>query len=683
MKNLSTVNIIVIVGLVILLCCACLAVASILGISIFSIYSTQVSPDITNPPFQGTLAVTVPPPFVETPVLQPTPAAQVTPQAGQPNGEETLRLLENTIISNSSILELAERLGGKAAIPETLPGPPAPLEVGNSQQFYVTNVDTHEKRQVDATLRHVTDHAYFWIEDGVSYNNRALQELMDSFENQIYPTDREFFGSEWTPGVDNDPHLYILYASDLGAGLAGYYSSSDEYSPLANEYSNAHEMFLLNTDTLDLAEEYTYSVLAHEFQHMIHWYRDRNEASWLNEGFSVLAQLLNGYEIGGFDYTFSANPETQLNDWPNDSNATSPHYGSSFLFLAYFLDRFGEQMTQELVGEQANDLVSIDTILSRANQDDPVTQQPILADDVFQDWTVTNYLHDAQVDDGRYTYKTYTQAPSVPETETLSDCPASEETRTVTQYGADYIRLLCSGSYTLTFQGNPQVGVIPENAHSGSYAFWSNKGDESDMTLTQSFDFTSVSGSLTLTYYTWYDLEEDYDYIYLLARPEGGEWQILTTPSGTPENPSGNSYGWGYNGVSPDWIQEEVDISQFAGNKVELRFEYVTDAAVNGEGMLLDDIAIPETGYLTDFEEDDGGWQADGFVRMDNILPQTFRIALISRGSETTVAKYSVEPGQALQIPLEFQNGVDEIVLVVSGTTRFTRQHANYQFSID
>ena len=55
--------------------------------------------------------------------------------------------------------------------------------------------------------------------------------------------------------------------------------------PQAHEYSNAHEMFLFNADNTDLGEEFTYGVLAHEFQHMIHWYQDRNETSYLNEGF--------------------------------------------------------------------------------------------------------------------------------------------------------------------------------------------------------------------------------------------------------------------------------------------------------------------------------------------------------------------------------------------------------------
>ena len=113
-----------------------------------------------------------------------------------------------------------------------------------------------------------------------------------------------------------------------------------------------------------------------------------------------------------------------------------------------------------------------------------------------------------------------------------------------------------------------------------------------------------------------------------------------TTPSGTADDPVGNSYGWGFTGASgssPQWIHENVDISQLAGKKAQLRFEYITDAGVNGEGFLIDDVSIPEIDYAADFESDDGGWQADGFVRIDNVLPQTFGLTLISVGNTTVV----------------------------------------------
>jgi hypothetical protein len=558
-------------------------------------------------------------------------------------------------------------------------------QVGDQEKFWVTNSDTNTNSEVSAMLRYITDHVYFWIKDGVSYSPSALEALVDTFENEIYPTNREFFGSEWTPGVDAEPRLYILYTTGLGGSVAGYFSSVDEYLPAVREDSNGHEMFLLSADHVDLEEEFAYGVLAHEFQHMIHWYRDRNEETWMNEGFSDLAMLLNGYSIGGFDEVYANDPDMQLNDWPDDPDERDAHYGASFLFMAYFLDRFGEEATKALVSDPANGMVSIDQVLAGLGVSDPLTGAGIGANDVFADWVVATYLRDADVADGRYTYHNYPQAPSLSDTETIDTCPLDPSSRDVSQYGADYIRITCRGEYQLHFEGLTLVDVLPTDLYSGSYAYYSNRGDESDMTLTRTFDFTNQTGPLTLSYWTWYNLEKDYDYVYLTASLDGQEWQILTTPSGTAEDPSGNSFGWAYNAASgggPEWIQESVDISQFAGKKVELRFEYITDAAVNGEGFLLDDVAVPEIDYFTDFESDDGGWQGDGFVRIQNTIPQTFELTLIRLGDETTVERIEVPAENIADIPIQIGGDVKAVVLVISGTSRFTRQKAIYQIAI-
>ena len=642
-------------------------------------------------------------PVVLRPTLQPTrnplstrPTAesQSNSEDGSPKAEfvegalvplDTLHTLEKAVIPPNDLIDLAARLQGRKNIPLTVAAPAAPLQVGATDVMWVTNVDTNDNFQIDVTLQYVTEHVYFWIEDGIRFDEDDLADLVETFETKIYPTNREFFGSEWTPGVDGDPHLYIIYADDLGFGLAGYYSSADENHPLAHEYSNAHEAFVLNADNLWLSGDFTLGVLAHEFQHMIHWYGDRNESSWLNEGFSELAAYINGYDVGGFDYLYTNNPDLQLNDWPNDSNATTPHYGAAFLFVNYFLDRFGDDVTKALVAHPENGMSSVDAVLDELDITDPLSGEPIQADDFFLDWVLASYIQDDSIADGRYTYHNYPNAPSPSAVESIYTCPSETLTRDVHQYGVDYIRIACPGSYNLHFEGSIQVGVLPAEAYSGNYAFWSNKGDESDMTLTRSFDFRDHNGPLTLTYWTWYDLEEDYDYIYLEVSLDGEHWQILTTPSGTTEDPSGNSYGWGYNGLSGGdgrWIQEEVDLSRYSGEQVQIRFEYITDAAVNGEGLLLDDIAIPEVGYFSDFEADSGGWDAAGFVRIRNILPQTFRLAVIKIGHTTEIEFIPLSVDAVADIPLEIGDDVEEVIFVVTGTTRYTRQKAAYRFEI-
>ena len=597
---------------------------------------------------------------------------------------ETLKLLEKTTVPGVDLAELACRFKNVCNVPPTLALPAQALDVGAKQDFWVNSEAMNSYFQIHGILRYVTPHVYFWIEDGISFNEQDLRNLVEAFENKIYPTDRQFFGSEWTPGVDDDPHIYIVYARNLGATVGGYFSNADEYNPLVRQYSNAHEMFFINASQ-PLNSDATYGALAHEFQHVIEWYQDRNETAFLNEGFSKLAEFINGYPSGDEERYFITNPDINLTDWiAGTAGDNIPHYGASFLFVDYFLSRFGENTTKAFVHDQQNGLAKIDHTLAQENITDPSTGKVITADDFFLDWAITNYLQDGSVGDGRYTYHNFPQAPKASPTETISSCPEDAASRTVNQYGTDYIQITCPGSYTLHFDGATSTRLVPADPHTGSYAYWSNKGDESDMTLTHEFDLTKVSGSVSMNYWTWFDIEKDYDYVYVEASVDGQHWTILTTPSGTSDNPYGASYGWAYSGLSNGWIQESVDLTQFAGQKVTVRFEYLTDEAVNGEGFLLDDITVPAINYSTGFETDDASWQASGFARIENGVPQTYRLALITYTNNGTTAKIiPMSADQSADIPLTIgQNGIKNVVLVVTGTTRFTRVVAPYQFTI-
>jgi immune inhibitor A len=659
----------VVIGIVVLLCCICVLVAGMAGYGYYAF--TRIVPTITDNP-------------ISPPVDGVTPTSEsdlFTPPADTIS-TETINTLDQSVVPENDVYELACRLQGKCNIPTTLSAPAVPLTVGTTQKFWIINADTNEHSQVEMTLLNITPLTYFWAENPDSVNENDMKALMNKFDQEIIPTNREFFGSEWTPGVDGDPHIYLLYTGNLGSSIGGYVSSADGYNPLVQQYSNSHEGYVL-VDSQPLGDEYAYSTLAHEFVHIIQNHNDRNDVSWINEGFAEVGAFVNGYDVGGADYFYAQSPDLQLNDWAtNDSPDFGAHYGQSFLYLAYFLDRFGEEATKALTANPKNDLASVDDTLKSLNSIDPETGKLITADDVFMDWAAAMYLLDGNVGDGRYTYHNYPSAPRTTDTETLTECPQSPRTREVHQFGIDYINISCTGEHTLTFTGSTAIRMLPVDPYSGAYAFATNLGNESDMTLTREFDFTSVSGPLTLSFRTWYDLEEDYDYLYLEVSEDGEHWQIITTPSGTGENPSGNSYGWGYNGATNDWIQEDVDLSQYAGKKVQVRFEYVTDAAVTGEGFLLDDVSVEAINYKSDFEADEGDWVSEGFSRVQNIIPQTFRLTLITKGSEpTTVQKIELSSEQMAEIPLSLKDG-EEAILIVTGTTRYTRKNTVYQIEI-
>ncbi|HPK27100.1 MAG TPA: immune inhibitor A [Anaerolineaceae bacterium] len=636
----------------------------------------------------GTLLETHPEVFSDTPTLSTQQTDTPTALPTQPlepeeidNIQANLEALLTEVVPINDPIDLAERLGGKENVPSTLPDPEAPYQVGAEKTFWVTNTDNNENFQVQATLRYLGDNIYFWIENGVRYQEPDLRQLADAFDQEIVPTNREFFGMEWNPGVDDDPRFYVLYARGLGSSLAGYFSSADELHPAAHPYSNAHEMFLLNADTVRLSENYIYGTMAHEFQHMIHWYQDRNEETWVNEGFSMLAEHVNDLNSGGFDFDYVINPDLQLTDWGAETGENGPHYGASYLFMVYFLDRFGEEATKALVAHPENGFSGLESVMQELGILNPTTGQVYTANEVFTDWVVTNYLQDPTVEQSRYTYRSYSPY-DVSVSDSISECP-DQITSDVSQFGVDYIEIDCPGTHTLSFRGGAVANILPfEAPPSGDYFLWSNLGDESDMYLMQTFDLTEVNGEAVLSFKTWYDLEEDYDYVFISASTDGKHWQILDSLTCTTENPSGNSYGCGWNGSSGDWIEERVDLSAFAGTEVTLRFDYVTDAAVNGIGMALDDFRLDAIGYASDLEQDAGGWEGAGFVRLMNALPQTYSLSVISEGNQTSVENISLEADNSTTFAVTIGGDVEKIVLVVSGTTPFTREKAPYQVEV-
>lgn len=630
------------------------------------------------PRIDGLLANPTPTP-VPVVIHTPTPAPIVIRTPVTAAERPTEELLAETSIPERDLIALTTRLKKvDQPIPLVVNDTPPNYALGDKEVFWISDLDAEVYYTTTATLSYLTPHLYLWVEEGSDFDREALEKSAERFESQTYPTNRQFFGSEWTPGVDNDPHIHILHASGLGASIVGYYSSADEYSKLANPYSNEREMFYTNADRLQPGTESYDSILAHEFQHMIHWAVDRDETTWVNEGFSELASHLNGYDVGGFDRAFSDAPDTQLTSWPDGPGQASVNYGASFLFAAYFLERFGEQALRSVVSQQANGMAGFEAVL---------TEYGLTFDDVFADWVIANYLDDPALADGRYGYRNLTVGrPHLDETH--ADYPVQRST-TVHQYGADYIELQGQGDLTVTFAGSTQVKLVPNDLHSGKYFWWSNRGDSSDMTLTRAFDLTGLSQA-TLRAWLWYDIEEDWDYAYIEVSTDGGQtWDILKGQYTTDSNPNGNSFGHGYTGKSGSadeaaiWVEEEINLTPYVGREILLRFEYITDDAVNRVGFCVDDIAIPELDYFDDAEGDEQ-WIAEGFIRTDNILPQRFLVQLIVLGPDVMVRRMELDEAQAGLLVVENLGGeVEKAVLVVSGLAPVTTELASYEYSVE
>jgi immune inhibitor A len=621
-------------------------------------------------------------PTVETPqetVQAPPPLPQDVTLMRQPVSADDLysaMSLATHEVPVRDLRSLAIRLRGvRPDVPETIGDVSPDYPVGTLRTFRVHDDDNQEILLVEAELLYKTEHLYMWVERGVNINQDRLAQAAETFERDIYPTNRAFFGSENTPGIDGDPHLSVLHARQIGSGVAGYYWSADQYTAEVRPDSNQTEMFYINADNASVGSDFYLGTLAHEFQHMIHWHQDRNEETWLNEAMSELASLINGFDPGGSEYAWAQRPDTQLNTWSDDSSR-SAHYGASFLFATYLMDRFGETMTQAVVRHPANGIASIDAVLAESGTGLTFT-------DVFADWVVASYLDAPELADGQFGYEQI-DTPQPRLDAQHNDYPIERMTD-VSQYGVDYIYLAGGRDLTLDFYGNTRARLVDTQAYSGDYFWYANRGDDSNMRLTQTFDLSDLNQA-TLSFWTWYDIESDWDYGYVqVSNNDGATWQILSGPSTTDSNPNGNNFGWGYTGYSgggPTWIEEQIDLSAYAGQQLQVRFEYVTDDALNNPGWAIDDVAILELDYLDDVEQDEHGWHAEGFVRINNYVPQGHLVQLITFGAETTVQRLPLRTDQTAHWPLALAEA-DHAVLLVSGLAPVTTEAAHYFYRLE
>ncbi|HXU97106.1 MAG TPA: M14 family zinc carboxypeptidase [Jiangellaceae bacterium] len=203
-----------------------------------------------------------------------------------------------------------------------------------------------------------------------------------------------------------------------------------------------------------------------------------------------------------------------------------------------------------------------------------------------------------------------------------------------------------------------QTGVAGAfSPHTGSYYLYSDRADLSYKRLTRTIDLTGVDAGASpeLSFWTSYDTEADWDFMFVEAHTVGqDDWTTLPDANGhTSQNlgdPAvGNSCSSGWHtdpnneihpflahyqtwngpdaacdpvgttgewnaasGRSNGWQDWSIDLSGYAGSQVELSISYVSDWAVQGIGAFLDDITLSTEAGTESFETDLGAWNVTG-----------------------------------------------------------------------
>jgi len=115
-------------------------------------------------------------------------------------------------------------------------------------------------------------------------------------------------------------------------------------------------------------------------------------------------------------------------------------------------------------------------------------------------------------------------------------------------------------------------------------------------TYVPTIDLTNAVAA-KLSFWAKWDIEADYDYVQLQVSTDNGATWVgqcgLYTVAGTSANGSvqpNNQPVW--EGVQSNWVQEEIQLSDYLGQAIKVRFQLKSDGGTRKDGFYFDDFSI-------------------------------------------------------------------------------------------
>jgi hypothetical protein len=665
----------------------------------------------------GSLVVGVVPAAADGPVGPPAefPRANMAPSGPDPMDLSVERLGEKEI----AIRKYAAEVGSAVATNASPIGEPA--EVGEEFTVSVSDdglgVDYDETFVVILEGEHgliliekaafdgydlATDEYVFpnpndcWrTEDRISHSQ--LVYLLDEFDNNIWPTNTTIYGEPLARGEEGQKIWTLIfnirdesyYDCDATSYIAGYFSAGTSAEENKN-IMHIDSYDWVNRTGPDAARPFLYEgVFAHEFEHLIHFDIDPDEPSWVDEGLADMAGYFCGYghSSGHIAYYFVYHEWTPLTFWGSGLE----DYGASYLFQLYLYEKYGgAAFSSALVQEQANGIEGIENTLAAFGYQDSF-------DEIFDNWTIANYIDDTRAADGQYGYdtlelgtidtwgysiewalSTFYGAPW--EAPFGVDVPSSLWFTDPRPYTAHYFRFYNDKKATVWIDGADFSGTLP---NSGVYEWYSDVEAWAWRSFYQSFDIPA--GGATLDFMTYYDIEGDWDYGYVeVYDQDTGEWYTLDAagtvnyvahPQDNPNTPDEReplayetAGRWhAFTGNSGGWMPVSMDLSPFAGHTIDLYFTTWQDGAFTLQMMYVDDIAIPEIGFLDDVEAGEGSWASTGWYVTDGIVDNSWNVVTFDTKWVPT-DRYPVATNNAMTLRADTISVMDVDPITQSGT---------------
>jgi hypothetical protein len=285
-----------------------------------------------------------------------------------------------------------------------------PAEVGDKLVFNTFNLQTNSQEKTTAVLKSIGKHCYVYLQEGKTVDSKTISKIVSEFDNKIYPETRSMFGSEWSPGIDDDKRIF-LFLLDIQDGynpsagqrgfVAGYFNAGDCYTKKKHPTSNEREMLYIDIYPSKPGTEKFLSTIAHEFQHMIHWNNDPKEFTWVNESLSQLAPYLCGYGHPAQVNAFLQNPDNNLVAWSDESMIAN--YGQVYMWAQYISTKIAStdarrrEFIRKMVAQKSQGFSGLNLAIKKQ-------QIKNNARNIFRSFNIANYLNDPRVDSGIYSY---------------------------------------------------------------------------------------------------------------------------------------------------------------------------------------------------------------------------------------------------------------------------------------
>ncbi len=471
---------------------------------------------------------------------------------------------------------------------------PEHWEIGNEKAFKVITVDEAEYSTIDAKVIYAGENIIFWADTRIDTpQSTEFENKLSGFDRELIPMFRELFGTETSLRKPNDRYIHAVFTDKIGLRYLGYFSVQDLNDPQIDPESNGMDLFFLHSRLMDHEGKDLWDTLSHEFQHMIHFAYDPNEELFVDEGVSGIAQLIGN---GAF-------PDQMILNWMEDTGRSliywdpvaedNSYYGSAFLFMLYLYDRLGAETLRNVIADPLNGPDGIDHAISDSG---------VTADEIFLEYAAAVLLNlYLQAPEPEFSWNSlefkqddlYREIPNLPG-------DSYSKRFTVSQYGIDYYRMACSqGKYLVTITGDESTPVTELSIPESENVRWSGAVNNSESRLSMTIELPEREKPLILSYDISYNIEPAYDFLYILLTDEAGNKTVLSSSSASYEAP----FGPAYNGESNGTIKENIDLSQWAGEKISVRFVYLTDSAETRDGVLLANFKLNDVPLSEDLIE--------------------------------------------------------------------------------